>query len=136
MKTKFLIPLFTISVLFGSCTMLTNELKKANKMRNSAQEVCDCAFVSVSSNTSNGVSEATLTINNTKSKDKAENSQEILQNLQKDFEDICSYSAIIITYESPGEKVSYSFNPCEDEMEETSENSENEKGGFRFTAKN
>lgn len=115
--SKLFILLISAVTLLSGCELMKKELKKANTIRKSAQKVCDCSLVSVSTNNSNGVKSVELTVHSSNASELSQNAESIMHQLQEDYPAICGFSSILIDYGSD----SFVFSGCaeDDEEEET-----------------
>lgn len=108
---KLLIILLGAATLFSGCELMKKELKKANTIRKSAQKVCDCSLVSVSTKNSNGVKTVELTVHSSNASDLSKNAENIMAQLQADYLAICGFSSVLIDYGNE----SFVFSGCPEE---------------------
>ncbi|MFT5778832.1 MAG: hypothetical protein ACI837_001788 [Crocinitomicaceae bacterium] len=114
-------------VLIGlfSCKFMKEEIKKSIEITKSANKVCDCNNVSVSTLNSNGVTTLTVEIEGTTATNLNAKSKEIYAQLEMDFEELCTYDFIKISFKDGGVSEFFTFDGCEaDLMNEPAEDTE------------
>jgi hypothetical protein len=113
---KKLLILSIILVGLFSCKFMKEEIKKSIAITKSANKVCDCSKVNVKTLISNGESTLTVEIEGTTATDLGEKSEEIYAQLEMDFEELCTYDFVKISFKQGAVSEFFTFEGCEADL--------------------
>ena len=119
MKKVYILLFAAIFTLVG-CKLIAKEIKKSNQIRRAAKEVCDCKYVGVSTNYSNGNGTLTLTIRRTNSQDYSAIADSIMSNLKAKYEKTCGFGEIFILFETDSLTEKFTYYGCDPEPDHES----------------
>ncbi|MGB0915329.1 MAG: hypothetical protein ACPGVI_04610 [Crocinitomicaceae bacterium] len=111
--------LLTLIISLTGCKTITKEIKKAVKIQNAAEEVCDCDKARVSSSYNNGYSSSTITLEGVEADDKQALADKVFANVKKVYPAICKKDEVIINVKKGGVTRGFVYENCGEVASET-----------------